>query len=40
MGVNYVKTGTFGTYQVEGFYTIPEDAPCAFPTREGRMTAT
>lgn len=23
VGVNYVKSGTFDTYQVEGFYTIP-----------------
>lgn len=26
VGVNYVKTGTFDTYQVEGYYTIPADA--------------
>ena len=26
VGVNYVKSGTFDTYQVEGYYTIPADA--------------
>ena len=26
VGVNYVKSGTFNTYQVEGYYTIPADA--------------
>ncbi|MGO5022014.1 S-layer homology domain-containing protein [Lawsonibacter sp. LCP25S3_G6] len=26
VGVNYVKSGTFNTYPVEGYYTIPADA--------------
>ena len=26
VGVNYVNSGTFNTYQVEGYYTIPADA--------------
>ena len=36
VGVNYVKTGTFGTYQVEGFYTIPEDASLRLSNKGGK----
>ena len=33
VGVNYVKTGTFRTYPVEGFYTIPVDASLRLTNR-------
>ena len=35
VGVNYVKSGTFGTYPVEGFYTVPADVSLKLSNKGG-----